>query len=154
MAKPAARRATAWPMEPKPMMPRVLRHVLLGQLPAQREHDREGLVGDRLGDRAGRVGDDHARLGRGPHVDAVVADAPAGDRAQLRQRTEDAPLVALVARHRRRTAIEQAHQLVSVQRRAHRPVRDLEAGLDQRTARLRLVLDKGRGHHQHASGHS
>ena len=59
------------------------RGVGLGNLPRQRQHQRDGVLGggDRVAER--RVHHDHAAGGRGRDVDVVDADAGAADHLQL-----------------------------------------------------------------------
>ena len=105
MPKPAARRATACPMRPKPTMPSVapwtsrpssstgpqVRHspgadraIALDDAACGREQQRPGEVRGGLGEHARRVADRDASPCAGRHVDVVVADAEVRDDPQLR----------------------------------------------------------------------
>ena len=56
-----------------------------GELADRHEEEPEGGVGDLFGQDVRRVGDDDAALGGGGEVDAVIADAEAGDDLEPRQ---------------------------------------------------------------------
>ena len=101
MPKALARVATSWPIRPKPSTPSVLPSTSVppnllrshlppvrlawacGMLRAQREHQRDGVLGRRDRVRLGGVGDDDALLRGGGDVDVVHADARAADDAEV-----------------------------------------------------------------------
>ena len=73
------------------------RAVGLGDVAAEREGQRQRVLGggDRV--RLGRVGDDDPAAGRGRDVDVVDAGAGAADHLQAARRARSAPAVSLVA---------------------------------------------------------
>ena len=111
MPKASPRRATALPMRPRPAMPRVRprsgRVAPRGQPPAltprccgtrsaaEAEQQGEGVFGDGVLVGARRDGDGDAVRGGGRHIHSVIADADAGDDAQLGMGVEDAASVRL-----------------------------------------------------------
>ena len=100
MPKPSARWATSWPMRPNPSTPSVLsysstplnsarsqapageRAVRLRHLARQRQQQRERVLRGRDHVRLRGVGDDHAALRGGVHVDVVHPHPGPADRLE------------------------------------------------------------------------
>ena len=98
--RPSARRATCWPMRPKPSTPSVLsgeldpaparalpaalleRRVRLRDVAGQREQEADRVLGGGDDGRLGRVRDDDPAARRGVDVDVVDADAGPADHLQ------------------------------------------------------------------------
>ncbi len=127
----AARTATARPMPPSPTMPSVApRSDVPGRLrpragvdaavddvEAAGEHHEVGHrdVGDLVVEHARRVGDDDAAGCCGGEVDAVDADAPLGDHAQVGAAVEDVGGEAVVAGDHPDAAVEGGDELVALE---------------------------------------
>ena len=113
MPNAGARAATARPMRPRPTSPSCLprssdaeheverpalplapAHQALAfrQPPRDRQDQRPGEIGDRLGQHVRRVGDDDAARPRVGDVDVVVADGDVRDRLQRRRGVDDGPV--------------------------------------------------------------
>ena len=111
-SNPAARRATAWPIRPKPTTPSTFpvtctpsRNAGIDPGPAagpddpvaldhparRRQEERHGMVGGGVGQDPGRVRHQHAPAAAGGQVDVVHAHPVGGDVSQVRGGIEERP---------------------------------------------------------------
>ena len=91
-AERAADQVLAEPAQRVPRLPAAFAGVLraLAEPAGRGDQQRDGDVGGRLGQDAGRVADADAALGRGAQVDVVEADGEVADDLQLRGGVEQA----------------------------------------------------------------